>query len=115
LVCQRGEAQRFLPLAPALGEGPERTQGLRQEHPGLDPPVRTGRATLPVCRLHAPPQQLDRPAEVADGIVCLSQAKGREHLHAALAERGREFARLPAHHNGTLEVSRQPAYLAHPG
>ena len=34
---QRGEAERLLPVAPALGEGPERAQGPRQPRPGLDP------------------------------------------------------------------------------
>ena len=68
---QRGEAERFLPVAPALGEGPERAQGPRQPRQGLDPQVCTGPTRLPVRRLHAPPQQLGRPAEVADGIVCL--------------------------------------------
>ena len=73
---QRGEAERLLPVAPALGEGPERAQGPRQPRPGLDPHVCTGRARLPVRRLHVPPQQLGRPAEVADGIVCLPQVIG---------------------------------------
>jgi len=48
-------------------------------------------------------------------MVCLPQARGRFHLQAALAERGRELAGLPARHNGALEVSRQPEYMAHPG
>ena len=73
---QRGEAERLLPVAPALGEGPERAQGPRQPRPGPDPHVCPGRARLPVRRLHAPPQQLGRPAEVADGIVGLPQVIG---------------------------------------
>ena len=36
----------------------------------------TGRPRLPVRRLHAPPQQLGRPAEVADEILGLAQANG---------------------------------------
>ena len=55
-----------------------------------DPHVCTGRARLPVRRLHVPPQQLGRPAEVADGIVDLPQAIGGLHLQGAVAERGRE-------------------------
>ena len=34
-ACQRGEAERLLPVAPALGEGPERAQGPRQPRLGL--------------------------------------------------------------------------------
>ena len=67
---QRGEAERLLPVAPALGEGPEVAQDPRQPRPGLDPQQTVlERARLPVRRLHVPPQQLDRPAEVADGRV----------------------------------------------
>jgi len=33
---QRGEAERLLPVALALGECPERAQGPRQPRPGLD-------------------------------------------------------------------------------
>ena len=95
-ACQRGEAERLLPVAPALSEGPERAQGPRQPRLGLDPHVCTGRARLPVRRLHAPPQQRGRPAEVADGRVCLPQAIGCLHLQGALAERSREFEGLPA-------------------
>ena len=75
-ACQRGEAERLLPVAPTLGEGPKRAQGPRQPRPGLDPQDCTGRASLPVRRLHAAPQQLGRPAEVADGIVYLPQVIG---------------------------------------
>ena len=59
-ACQRGEAERFLPVAPALGEGPERAQGPRQPCPGLEPEY-TGRARLPVRSLHAPPQESRPP------------------------------------------------------
>src|SRR5262249_2388536 len=47
-ACQRGEAERLLPVTPALGEGPERTQGPRQPRLGLDPLVCTGCAKLSV-------------------------------------------------------------------
>src|SRR5262245_60293254 len=77
---QHGEAERLLPVAPALGEGPERAQDLCQPRLGPDPHVCTGRARLPVRSLHALPQQLGRPAEVADGIVCPPQMKGCLHL-----------------------------------
>jgi hypothetical protein len=53
---QCGEAERLLPVAPALGKGPERTQGQRQPRPGLAPHVRTGRARLPVRSLYVAPQ-----------------------------------------------------------
>ena len=112
---QRGEAERLLPVAPALGEGPERAQGQRQPRPGLDPHVCTGRAGLPVRSLHVPPQQLGRPAEVADGMVCLPQAIECLHLQGAVAERGREREGLLARRHGAVEVSRQPEYMGHPG
>ena len=63
---QRGEAERLLPVAPALGEGPERAQGPRQPRLGLDPQDWAGRARRPVRSLHTLPQQLGRPAEVAE-------------------------------------------------
>ena len=66
-ALQRGEAERLLPVAPALGEGPERAQRPRQPRAGKALRVRTRRARLPVRRLHAPLQQLGRPAEVALG------------------------------------------------
>src|SRR5215813_1572798 len=55
---QRGEAQRLLAVAPALGEGAERTQGPRQPRPGLDPKARvcTGRARCLIRRLYSAPQ-----------------------------------------------------------
>ena len=109
---QRGEAERLLPVAPALGEGPERPQGPRQPRLGLDPHVCTGRARLPVRRLHVPPQQLGRPAEVADGLVCLPQAMGCLHLQGAVAELGRELEGLLARRHGAVVVSRRPEYMA---
>ena len=114
-ACQRGEAERLLPVAPALGEGPERAQGPRQPRPGPDPQVCPGRARLPVRRLHVPPQQLGRPAEVADGIVCLPQVMGCLHLQGAVAERGRELEGLLARRHGAVGVSRYPEYMGHPG
>ena len=114
-ACQRGEAERLLPVAPALGEGPERAQGPRQPRLGLDPQVCTGRARLPVRRLHVLPQQLGRPAEVADGMVYLPQAIGCLHLQGAVAERGRELEGLLARRHGAVVVSRHPEYTGHPG
>ena len=102
-------------MAPALGEGPERAQGPRQPRLGPDPHVCTGRARLPVRRLHAPPQQLGRPAEVADGIVCHPQVIGCLHLQGAVAERGRELEGLLARRHGAVVVSRHPEYLGHLG
>ena len=52
-----GEAERLLPMTPALGEGPERAQGPRQPRPGLDEQVCTGRARLPVRHLDVPPSR----------------------------------------------------------
>ena len=112
---QRGEAQRLLPVAPALGEGPELAQGIRQPRPGLDPHVCTGPARPPVRRLHAPPEQLGRPAEVADGHVDLPQAKACLRLQGAIAERGRELEGLLARRQGAVGVSRDPEPLGHPG
>ena len=103
---QRGQAERLLPVAPALGEGPELAQSPRQPRLGLDPLVCTGRASLPIRSLHAPPQQLGRPAEVADVIVYLPQGIGCLYLQGALAECGREFEGLPARRNGAVGVSR---------
>ena len=109
-ASQRGEAERLLPVAPALGEGSERAQGPRQPRPGLDPHVCTGRTRLLVRSLHVPPQQLGRPAEVADAEVYLPQAIGCLHLQGAIAEFGREREGLPARRNGAVGVSRYPAY-----
>ena len=105
---QRGEAERLLPVAPALGEGPERAQGPRQPRPGQDLQVCPGRARLPVRSLHVPPQQLSRPAEVANGIVCPPQSQGCLPLQGAVAERGRKIEGLPARRNGAIVVSRDP-------
>ena len=110
---QRGEAERLLPVAPALSEGPERAQGPRQPRPGLDPHVCTGRTRRPVRSLHVPPQQLGRPAEVAEGIVYLPQVIGGLPLQGAVAERGREFEGLLARRDGAVGVSRQPECRGH--
>ena len=88
---QRGEAERLLPVAPALGKGPERTQGPRQPRLGLEPHVCTEPVRLSVRRLHVVPQELSSPAEVADGIVCLPQVIGCLHLHGAVVKRAREL------------------------
>ena len=59
---ERGEAECLLAMTPALGEGPERAQGLRQPRPRLDPPAPTGRARLSVRDLHNPrPNSAARP------------------------------------------------------
>jgi hypothetical protein len=52
---ERGEAERLLPMTPALGKGPELAQGPRQPCPGFDPKDDTEGAALPVRRLHVPP------------------------------------------------------------
>src|SRR6266446_7471274 len=65
----RGEAERLLPVALALGECPELAQAPRQPRPGPDPLDTTRPARLPVRSLHVPPQQLGCPAEVADAPV----------------------------------------------
>src|SRR5262249_10942813 len=85
-------------------------QGPRQPRLRLEPYACTGPARLPVCRLYAPPQQLDCPAEVADVIVCLPQAKGCLPLQGAVAERGRKREGLLARCYGTVGVSRLPKY-----
>jgi hypothetical protein len=103
-----GEAERLLPMTPALGKCSERAQGPRQPRPGLDEQVCTGRARLPVRRLDVPPQQLGRPAEVADGIVSLPQAKRCVLLQGNVAERGRKREGLLARRNGAIGVSCQP-------
>src|SRR3989442_1318985 len=91
LLLLPGQVERLAapppPVAPALGEGPKRAQGLRQPRLGLDPGG-TGRASPPAHTLHAPPQQLDRPAEAADGRVSPPQLIGCLPLQGALAERG---------------------------
>jgi hypothetical protein len=112
---QRGEVERLLPVASALGECPKCAQGPRQPRLGPDPQVYTGRARLSVRRLHAPPLQLGRPAEVTDGRVYLPQAKGRSYLQGTLAKRGREFEGLLARRNGAIVVSRLPEYNSHLG
>ena len=76
-------------------KAPSTLKVMRQPRLGLDPQVCTGHARRPVRRLHVPPQQLGRPAEVADDIVCLPQVIGCFHLQGALAELGREREGLP--------------------
>src|SRR2546425_2763053 len=105
---QRGEAERLLPMTPALGEGPERAQGPRQPRPRPDPHVWTERARLPVHRLHVLPQQLGRPAEVANGLVDYPQLKGCVPLQGAIAELNREREGLPTRCHGAVVVSRDP-------
>src|SRR5437016_3734376 len=110
----RDQAERLLPVAPALGEGPERAQSIRQPRLGADPHVCTGPARFPVCRLYVPPPQLGRPAEVADGIVCLSQGLGCLHLQGAIAELTREREGLLTHRYGAIGVSRDHEYTGQP-
>ena len=114
-ACQRGEAERLLPVAPAFGEGPERTQGQRQIRLRQDLHICPGRARRPVRRLYVLPQQRDRPATVAHGIGCLPKGKGGLRLQGAVAERGREREGLLAHRHGAIVVSRYPEYIGHPG
>src|SRR5262249_19713402 len=82
---------------------------------GLDQQAWTGRARLPLRRLYVSPEELGRPVEVADGIVCLPQAMGCLLLRGGVAERGREFKGLPARRNGAIEVSRLPECPRHAG
>jgi hypothetical protein len=114
-ACQGGEAERLLPVAPALGECPERAQGPRQPRQGPDPHVCTGPARLPVRSLHVPPLKLGRPAEVTDGIVYHPQVKGGLPLHGAIAKLDREVEGLPARRHGAVEVSRYTECTGHPG
>jgi hypothetical protein len=83
---QRGKAERLLPMTPALGEGSERAQGSRQPRLGPEPHVCIGHAGLPVRSPYVPPQQHDRPTEVADGVVGLPQAMGCLLLQSAIAK-----------------------------
>ena len=62
---QRGEAERVLPVAPALGESPERTQGPRQPCPDSNRSV-LGVPASRSAALHAPPQKFGRPAELPE-------------------------------------------------
>jgi hypothetical protein len=105
---ERGEAERLLPVTPALGEGSERAQGPRQPRLGLDLPVCPGGARLLGRLLYTPLQQLSRPAEVADAIVCHPQGQGCLPLQGAVAERGRKREGLLARCYGTVGVSRVP-------
>jgi hypothetical protein len=97
---QRGKAEHLLLVAPALGECPEHAQGMRQPRPGLDPHVCTGPTRGPVRNLYAPLQELDRPAEVNNDLVCLPQVIGCFHLQGALAELSREREGLLARRTG---------------
>ena len=104
-ACPRGEAERFLPVMPAIREGPELAQGPRQPRPGLDPfRYWASRGVVRCC--DAPPQQLGRPPEVADGIVGLPQEIGGVPLHGAVGEAGRKFQGLLAHRHGAVIVCR---------
>ena len=108
-ACQCGEAEGLLPVARALGECSKRAQERRQPRPRSAPHVCTGRAGLPVRCLHVPPQELGRPAEVADGLVCQPQVIGCLHLQGAVAERDRELEGLLARRHSAVGVSREPA------
>src|SRR5262245_43704643 len=99
LAFQRGETERLLSVAPALVEGSELAQDSRQPRLRPAPQESPERVRRPVRRRHAPPQQLNRQAEVADGIVCLPQVIGCFHLQDAVAEHGREFEGLLARRN----------------
>src|SRR5262249_24435223 len=112
-ACQRGEAERLLPVAPTLGEGPERAQGQRQTRPGPDLQLGTGRASLPIRRLHVLPLQLGRSAEIADGMVYLPRAMGSFYLQGAVTERGRESESLPARRHGAVAIARDAAYVGY--
>src|SRR5262245_44424016 len=109
------EAERLLPVAPTLGEGPDVAQDACEPCPGLDLQNGTGRASLPVHRLYGAPHQLGRPAEVAPVFVYSPQVMGSLHLQGALTERGRELEGLVTHRHGILRVSRDPAYMGRPG
>src|SRR5262249_19584459 len=112
-ACQRGASERLLPMAPALGEGPEYTQGPCQPRLGLDPYVCTDPGRLPVRSLDIPPQHRGPPAEVAGGIVDPPQAKGGLLLQGMLAEGGRELEGLLSYGNGAIRVSREPEDIGH--
>src|SRR5262245_26494594 len=68
-AVQRGEPERLLAVAPALGEGPKCAQDRRQARPGLALQNCPGGARRPVRRRHVPPLQHGRPAEVAAALV----------------------------------------------
>jgi hypothetical protein len=77
--------------------------------------VSIGSARLAVRRLHIPPLQLDRLAEVANVIVGLPQDIGCLDLRGAMTKHGRELQGLPARRHGAAAVSRLTVYLAYPG
>jgi hypothetical protein len=103
-AVQCSKAERLLSIAPTLGEGSKRAQGLRQLRPGLDPQGCAERARRLVRSLHVPPQQLSRPAEVADSPVDLPQVVGCSHLQGTFAKRDRELEGLLACRNSTVWV-----------
>jgi hypothetical protein len=107
-AVQRGEAERLLPVAPALGEGAERAQGPRQPRPGEAPNV-SERSRLSVHCLDGPPLQLGGPAEVANRSIYLPQVIGCAHLQGAIAKLGRQIEGLLARRHGAVVVSHQPA------
>ena len=96
--------------ASSPGAGPQRRRRGRSRSapatPGTDPLVCPGRARLAVRSLHVAPQQLGRPAEVADSIVYLPQVMGCFRLQGSIGELGREREGLLARRNGAVEVSR---------
>src|SRR4029453_8251196 len=112
---QGGEAEGFLPVAPALGEAPERAQGPYQPRPRTEAKVGTERVRLPVCRLDTVPQQFRRPAEVARGLVDLPQVMGGVDLQGPIAECSRECEGLLACGNRPVRIARDPSYLGHLG
>jgi hypothetical protein len=58
---------------------------------------------------HAPPEQSDRPTDLANGKGCLPHAIGGVRvlirLLVRVIERGRHFQGLLAYGNGAIEVS----------
>jgi hypothetical protein len=112
---QHGEAERLLPVAPTLDEGPERAQGQHQTRSGPDLQLCPGCARLLIGRLHVLPRQLGRSAEVADGPVGPPEGIGCTHLQGALAELGCEREGLLARRNGAVMVSRLHAFTGHVG
>jgi hypothetical protein len=99
----------------ALSEGPERVQGLRQPCPGAAPHVCTDAVSPPIRRRHVPPQQLGRPAELAQGIESLPQGVSSLHVEGTIAEFRREREGLPPCRDGTIGVSRDAVENSDPG
>ena len=75
--------------------------------------VCTGRARLSVRSFPIPPQQLGRPAEVANGIIYLPQGIGYFHLQGAVVELDRKRERLLTRRHGAVGVSRDPEDIGH--